>query len=179
MHDLGRDDEAAPRDWWARITVTEGTVDVSKPKYLDGRIALHCANSEPITTVLLQKKNLPRWVQDAMYVPNVKGTASVQMGNDTIVVDPLEVTGGTELTVKMRFYRNGTASTGAMYAKFNRFSVAVDIDPGDTDVHMFDAKDWYEGKNADKAALKDAKAATREAKKEQRAKKKAEKKSSG
>ena len=51
--------------------------------------------------------------------------------------------------------------------------------PGDTDIHMFDAKDWYEGKNAHKEAAKDAKQEKKEAKKEERAKKKAEKKSSG
>ena len=179
MHDLERNDEAVARDWWARITVKDGTVNVAAPKYLDGLIAMQCANSEPITAVLLQKQNLPRWLHDALYVPNVRGTARVQVGNDTIVVDPLEVSGGTELTVKMRFYRKGTASTGAMYAKFNKFSVAVDIDPGDTDIHMFDAKDWYEGNNADKAAAKDAKQAKKDAKKDAKAKKKAAKKSDG
>lgn len=179
MRDLSRDDEKVTRDWWARITATDGKVNVGAPTFLDGRIAMQCANSEPIVTVLLQKKNLPRWVQDAMYVPNVKGTANVQMGDDTIVVNPLDVSGGTELNVKMRFYRKGTSSTGAMYARFNKFSVAVDMDPGDTDIHMFDAKDWYEGKNADKEAAKDAKQEKKEAKKEERAKKKADKKSSG
>jgi hypothetical protein len=129
--------------------------------------------------VVAQKKNLPRWLQDGLYIENVNGTAAVQVGNDTIVLDPLDITGGTELNVKMRFYRKGTASTGAMYARFNKFSVAVDIAPGDTDIHVLDAKDWYEGKNADKAAAKDAKEEKKEAKKEERAKKKAKKKSSG
>ena len=168
--------EALAQDWWARITVTDGKLNAGAPTFLNARIAMKCANSEPFVAVLAQKKNLPKWLRDGIYIENVNATAAVQVGNDTIVLDPLDVTGGTELNVKMRFYRKGTASTGAMYARLNKLSVAVDIDPGDTDIHMFDAKDWYEGKNADKAAAKDAKQDEKEAKKEERAKKKAEKK---
>ena len=166
------------QNWWARVTVADGRITAGgTPTFLDARIALQCANSEPFVAVLAQKKNLPKWVRNGLYIENVKGTAAAKIGNDTIILDPLDITGGTELNVKMRFYRKGTASTGAMYARFNKLSVAVDIDPGDTDIHIFDAKDWYEGKNADKAAAKDAKQAKKDAKKEAKAKKKAEKNS--
>jgi hypothetical protein len=172
--------EVLAKDWWARITVTDGhLVAGATPTFLDARITMKCANSEPFVAVLAEKKNLPKWLRNGLYIENVNGKAAVKIGNDTIVLDPLEVNGGTELNVKMRFYRNGTASTGAMYARFNKLSVAVDIDPGDTDIHIFDAKDWYEGNNADKAAAKDAKQAKKDAKKDAKAKKKAAKKSDG
>jgi hypothetical protein len=55
------------------ITVTDGKIDAGKPTFLRARISMQCANSEPFVAVIAQKKNLPRWLSDGLYIENVKG----------------------------------------------------------------------------------------------------------
>jgi hypothetical protein len=172
--DKARDAEDIPRTWWSTVTVTKGDLTVGAPVYLDSRLTLFCANSEPFIKVVAQQKKLPGWVQNALHVPDVKGSANIKLGTDTLAVNPFNVEGG-QLEVKARLFRRGTANTGAMYARYGKLTVAVDIDPGDTNVHVFDAKDWYAGENADKAEAKDAKEDAKDVKELAKDDKKAEK----
>jgi hypothetical protein len=160
MHDMApekaREEVNIPRTWWSTLTVIGGTVEVGAPTYLDARLTLRCANSEPFIRVLAQKKSLPGWVQNALDVPDVEGNTHLKLGTDTLTVNPFNVAGG-QLELNARLFRKGTSNTGALYARYGKLTVAVDIDPGDTNVHVFDAKDWYAGENIAKAEAKDAK----------------------
>ena len=182
MHDMdpekAHEEKDIPRTWWSTVTVTEGTLEVGAPNYLDARLTLRCANSEPFMRVLAQKKSLPGWVQDALRVSDVEGNARLKLGTDTLTVNPFHVAAG-QLEIKARLFRKGTSNTGAVYARFRRMTVAVDIDPGDTTVHVFDAKDWYAGENVDKEEAKDAKAKEKEERKADRKKAKQAKKAAG
>jgi hypothetical protein len=99
----------------------EGTVEVGAPNYLDARLTLRCANSEPFIRVLAQKKSLPGWVQNTLDVPDVEGDAHIKIGTDALTVNPFNVAGG-QLEVKARLFRRGTSNTGAMYARYGKLT---------------------------------------------------------
>lgn len=139
-------EEKATRAWWAKVNVTEGVVAVGAPTYLDATVMMRSASSEPFVRIASQHKSLPGWVQGMLDVPDVKGSARVRLGDESIQINPFYVSGG-QLEVQMRWFRQNTYNTGALYARYGKLSMAVDIDPNETDVHVLDAKDWFSGEN--------------------------------
>jgi hypothetical protein len=150
--DLKRDEEAT-RSWWARIAVENGVVSLEEPTYFDATIRMSSANSEPFVRIAAQHKSLPGWVQGALGVPDVNGSARIQLGDDRIAVSPFYVSGGP-LEVQMRYFRESQYQSGALYARYGKMSVAVNFDPADSEVHVLDAKQWFSGEKDDKADSK-------------------------
>jgi len=142
-------EEEATHAWWAKVTVKDGVVTVGAPTYLDSTILLASADSEPFVRIAAQHKSLPGWVQGMLDVPDVRGSARVRLGEDSFNINPFYVAGG-QLEVQLRWFRQSTYNKGALYARYGKLSMAVDIDPESTDVHVFDAKDWYTGEKQPK-----------------------------
>jgi hypothetical protein len=163
-----RDEEDIPRGWWAKVKIAEGMAYIGQPTYLDTRITLACADSAPFVKIAAKQKSLPGWVQNALDVPDVRGSSRIKLAADSITVNPFYVSGG-QLEVQLRWFRKNTANQGALFARYGQLSVAVDIDPKDTDIHVWDAKDWFVGENSaqgdkqdEKEEAKDAKAEAKE-----------------
>lgn len=120
------------RRWSASIAVPSGAVTVGRPVYFDAVMKLSCSDSVPFVTVFADRKTLPGWAQDLFSVADVSGEARLQLGHRTVELSPGVIRGGP-FEVELRYFRDGPATLGDLFATAGPLSLGVTLRPGGTD----------------------------------------------
>ncbi len=140
----GRDDS---RRWWGELMVVEGQVTPGAPFFLDAKLATRFRDSVPFVTLFSQANPLPGWARGLLAVQQVSGEASVLLGDEAVVLRSLHLEGGRS-EVRLRLRRRDGEFSGSLYARYGVFSAGVLLLGPLSTVHLFDARDWYDGQSA-------------------------------
>lgn len=132
------------RSWWATVDIPSGQARVGKPIYLDATVVLKCADSVPFVRVLSERKELANWIQGLLSIPDIRGSGRVALGADTVTLDGFSITGGN-YEVLMRWFRQRRTNHGSVFARLGKLSVGVAIEGTDQEIHLFNAREWFDG----------------------------------
>lgn len=134
----GKDDS---RDWWAVMTLPQGSVAVGAPTFLKGRLALECRDTVPFVTIFSARSKLPGWVRGLLRARPVKGSAWVSIGDHYMRVSDMKLTAG-KFRVQLELNR-GRRTEGKLFAQYGKVSIGMGLAKDKNRIHLMGARKWY------------------------------------
>ena len=130
-------------DWWGRIVVRPGTLTWGRPVRLAATTELELRDSAPLVSLLARRRSLPAWVERAVAVRDVRGTARVLLRPDGLRVDSLAARGG-QLELLARLLLAGERRRGQLYVGLGPLGVGAALDGDRRDLKLIRPRAWYE-----------------------------------
>lgn len=130
------------RGWWGHLSVTQGYVQLDDSPHLDTYIETSMRDTGPLISLFTEKKNLPGWVQKALTLEDITGTAH-------LIVEPAEITfkelslSGPGVQLHARIHRD-TNTSAILFVKTGRLAVGLELAEGQTLVKLVNAEQWFE-----------------------------------
>jgi hypothetical protein len=144
------------RSWWATVTVPSGQLQLGRPLRLDATIAMRSADSAPFVRLAAERKDMAGWLERLLLLPDVASTGRVRIGEDSVTLERLEITGGN-YEVWLRWFRQRQTNRGSMYARYGKLSVGLGFDNGQRHFQLLNARDWFVSQDGTKATAEEGK----------------------
>jgi hypothetical protein len=129
--------------WWAELTLPRASLRRTRPLELDGEVDLSLRDTRPLVELLAREKKLVRWVGHWLVIPDVHGTARVEMGSGGLWLDPVEID-GEHFELDARLHVDETLEEGLFYIRFHKLSLGLAVEDGRRDLDFLNAREWYD-----------------------------------
>jgi hypothetical protein len=141
------DDGPRQADWWSEIALDKARLDWDRPMTLDAQLRVHMKDLGPLLDVYSQRKDLPGWVQGLVDAGEATAQGRVQWQGDTLLLQPFEAS-NERFDVLARLRMEQKELGGELFARWGVLSMGVGFADGKRDLHLVDARDWYDGQAA-------------------------------
>jgi hypothetical protein len=141
----GKGQTEAP-DWWARATLSGGSVVWGAPLSLRGEGRIDMRSSGPLLALFAERSRFLRWFDDALTVENVTAKGVVRLGGGKVEIESLEATGGP-LEVRSRMIFGKTQRTGDLYLRYGHLAAGIELRDGRRTFKLRRPLEWYESRS--------------------------------
>ncbi|MEN8162947.1 MAG: hypothetical protein ABFS37_02365 [Acidobacteriota bacterium] len=83
---------AAADPWWARVGISHGELELSKPFALETRIDVEMDDSRPLVE-LVSRKGGKRWLAEILNFNDLVGSVKLRLSEEAVTLDELEIRG--------------------------------------------------------------------------------------
>ncbi|MCL7941855.1 hypothetical protein M8009_16310 [Halomonas sp. ATCH28] len=129
--------------WWARLDITEGRLDWTRPLQLDARIAMAMRDSGLLARLFLSRAREWEWLGRRLTVNDIRGNALLHLDDDTLQLREARLTGGP-LEMLADLVIRDKALEGSLYARLGILAVGVSLEQGRPEVRLLRPRRWYE-----------------------------------
>jgi hypothetical protein len=138
--------EAAVRgtEWWGQLSAPAGTLTWGRPVGLRTGLDFALRDSAPLVSLLGRRRHLPAWVERAVAVRDVRGSARVALGAGGLRIEDLEARGG-QLELLGRMLAAGDRRKSDLYLGLGPLGLGVALDGDRRDLRVLRPRAWYEG----------------------------------
>jgi hypothetical protein len=136
----------APRGeepWWLRALIEEGTFTPGRPVILDARLELALRDSRPLLALIETRRDLPGWLERALYVEGVGATGRLETGQGYVELAPFALA-GEDLEVRGRIRFAEPRRQGVIYVRHGRFDLGIELTPEGSDLKVLRPRKWFE-----------------------------------
>jgi hypothetical protein len=135
---------AASKAWWAGISLPAGSVHVGAPMFLDASLDLRFRDSVPFVTIFSERTPIAAWIQDALAIEDLTGSAHIQLGDELLHLPSFTLRGGKDYELLLRLRRKRAEYLGVLYARYGALSVGVELLGAQNKVHVLGARKWFD-----------------------------------
>jgi hypothetical protein len=129
--------------WKANVSLHRADMRFTEPMQIGADVGITMTDTTPLVALFDAQKDISKFVERMMTIPDVKGSASINMGNQGIEANDIEVT-GERLHVLADLKLGKSGKNGIMYIKFGVLSVGVEFVNGKKDLDIVRARRWFE-----------------------------------
>nr|WP_298412477.1 hypothetical protein [uncultured Halomonas sp.] len=129
--------------WWVELGIDEGQLVWAQPLNLDARLALRMRDSGFPLRTLLKDVRQRQWLSRLLNVQNIRGRARLQLVDQGLALRDARLT-GQELEILANLVRRDKTLDGALYAQYAALGLGIEIDAGQTRLHLLRPRRWYE-----------------------------------
>lgn len=140
----GKGETEAP-GWWARATLSGGSVVWGAPLSLRGEGQIDMRSSGPLLALFAERSRFLRWFDDALTVEDVTAKGVILLGGGKVEIESLEATGGP-LEVRSRMIFAKTRRTGDLYLRYGHLAAGIELRDGQRTFKLRRPLEWYEGR---------------------------------
>jgi hypothetical protein len=130
--------------WWARARLQDAVIRPGAPVYLKAGIDGTLSDPRPLLAMFIpeQRKRVLRWVDNLLDVQGVAATGQVRLTQSGARLDDMKVAGGNALLLGDLRFGPGRPN-GALYARYGRLDVGLDLQDGQRDWKILRPKKWF------------------------------------
>jgi hypothetical protein len=130
--------------WWAKAQLQEAVIQPGAPVYLRAEIDSTLSDPRPLLAMFIpqERKRVLRWVDNLLDVKGVAATGQVRLTKSGARLDDMKVAGGSALLLGDLRFGPGRPS-GALYARYGRLDVGLDLQDGQRDWKILRPKEWF------------------------------------
>ncbi|WP_280549254.1 hypothetical protein [Halomonas sp. 11-S5] len=129
--------------WWARLDITEGQLNWTRPLQLDARLEMAMRDSGLLTRLFLSSAREWEWLSRRLTVKDIRGNARLQLKDDTLQLSNARLTGGPLEMLADLVIRDGVPE-GSLYARLGILAAGVSLEKGQPEVRLLRPRRWYE-----------------------------------
>jgi hypothetical protein len=131
--------------WWARARLQDAVVQPGAPVYLRAGINSTLSDPRPLLAMFIpeQRKRVLRWVDNLLDVKGVAATGQVRLAQSGAQLNDMKIAGGSALLLGDLRFGPGRPN-GALYARYGRLDVGLDLQDGQRDWKILRPKKWFE-----------------------------------
>lgn len=131
--------------WWARAHVDRAVLEPGARTFLRADIESTLSDARPLFALFLpdgRRGRALRWVEDILHLEAVGATASFTVGDNFIAVPDLAIASGPAQVLGELRLANGDRQ-GALYARYGRLDVGLELDGEKRDWKILRPKKWF------------------------------------
>ena len=133
--------------WWARLDITEGHVNWTRPLQLDARLDLAMRDSGLLARLFLSRARQWEWLGQRLTVNHIRGNARLHLDDDSLQLREARLSGGPlEMRADLAI-RDGMPD-GSLYARLGILAVGISLEQGKAEVRLLRPRQWYERRRA-------------------------------
>lgn len=139
----GADPDAQP--WWGRIDLPEARVDWNRPLTVEGDAHLAMRNVGLLLALFAERSDFPGWVASILDAGRTEATGQLRLHDDSLVLDDVHASNERfDLDARVRI--DGGVSRGDLYLRWGVLGLGLELDAGERDFHLLNAREWYQGR---------------------------------
>lgn len=130
--------------WWAKARLQEAVIQPGAQAYFRAGIDSTLSDPRPLLAMFIpqERKRVLRWVDNLLDVRGVAATGQVRLTQSGARLDDMKVAGGSALLLGDLRFGPGRPS-GALYARYGRLDVGLDLQDGQRDWKILRPKEWF------------------------------------
>jgi hypothetical protein len=144
---ITRGEDLLGSDWWGHVGLVEARLDWDKPMTIDGKVKVRLKDAGALLALYAQRKHLPEWVGKVIDAGEVQAEGRIRVRQGTLLLDPLDAR-NERFDVRARLRLHEKQASGDLYARWGALGMGVELDNGKRQVHLADARKWYDGRPA-------------------------------
>ncbi|MGM0982692.1 MAG: hypothetical protein ACQEXG_04605 [Pseudomonadota bacterium] len=129
--------------WWARLEITEGRLDWTRPLQLDARLDLAMRDSGLLAHLFLSRARDWEWLGRRLTVNDIRGNARLHLDDDTLQLREARLTGDSLEMLADLVFRDDVPD-GSLYARLGILAAGVSLEKGRPEVRLLRPRRWYE-----------------------------------
>nr|WP_298378622.1 hypothetical protein [uncultured Halomonas sp.] len=129
--------------WWMELGIDKGQLVWAQPLNLDARLALRMRDSGFPLRTLLKDVRQRQWLSRLLNVQNIRGRARLKLLDAGLALRDARLA-GQELEILADLVRRDKTLDGALYARYAALGLGIEIDAGQTRLHLLRPRRWYE-----------------------------------
>jgi len=138
------DEAAGAEDWWAKIALDKGTIQLAKPLGIEVDVGLHVKNLRPILALVPTKDGkTPTWMKLLPDFENLKGRGVIETRENEVLFDDIELESG-ELAAKGRIRLARKQTEMVVLLEYKKLVVGLERGPDGFQVKLAKPRTWYE-----------------------------------
>jgi hypothetical protein len=138
--------------WWARLTLTDGRLEWTRPLKLDARLDMAMRDSGLLMRLFLARAREWEWLGRQLTVNDIHGVADLHLDDDTLQLRDARLSGG-ELEMLADLVFSGEATDGSLYVRLGVLAAGVALDNGDPRVRLLQPRQWFEANRPRETAM--------------------------
>ncbi|MFD2189553.1 hypothetical protein [Pistricoccus aurantiacus] len=135
--------QAEESGWWVELKLEAGQLLWAQPLNLNAGLALRMRDSGFPLRLLLEDVRQRKWLNRVLTVRNIQGRARLQLADKSLALRDARLT-GQQLEILADLVRQGETLDGALYAGYAALGLGLEIDDGETRLHLIKPRRWYE-----------------------------------
>ncbi|MGC3874260.1 hypothetical protein ACPF7Z_13440 [Halomonas sp. GXIMD04776] len=148
LDNLSRQGEGLASDhdesgWWMELGIEEGQLVWAQPLNLDAQLTLRMRDSGFPLRTLLKEVRQRQWLSRLLNVQDIRGRARLQLVDQGLALRDARLT-GQELEILAELVRRDATLDGALYARYAALGLGIEIDDGQSRLHLLRPRRWYE-----------------------------------
>ncbi|CAM3342407.1 hypothetical protein [Halomonas lysinitropha] len=149
LDNIQRQDEQTRGEagWWARLEITEGRLDWTRPLQLDARLDLAMRDSGLLAHLFLSRARDWEWLGRRLTVNDIRGSARLHLDDDTLQLREARLTGDSLEMLADLVFRDDVPN-GSLYARLGMLAAGVSLEKGRPEVRLLRPRRWYERRQA-------------------------------
>ncbi|MDH5831649.1 hypothetical protein QFW80_14085 [Luteimonas sp. M1R5S18] len=139
--DDGRDGEP----WWARVALEQGTLAWREPFEVAGRGRVEMRDVSVLLGLFAEREVFPRWIGRLVDSGQARAEGEVRIRGEELVFDRVQAS-NDRIDLQARLRIDGGTPQGDLYARWGVFGVGVELADGQREMHIVNAREWYDGR---------------------------------
>ena len=130
--------------WWADVAVSDGRFEAGEPARMRGDVRATIRDVD-FLLALFASRSWPRWIGRLVDSGEAQVTGRVQWQDDAFVIDRAHAH-NDRFHVDARLRMRGARPAGDLYARWGVLGVGVELDGGERQFHLRNAREWFQGR---------------------------------
>jgi hypothetical protein len=139
----GSDGQVKVSDWWARLHLSGGRLELKTVPVIKGKARLELRDSSPLGVILGERNKKLAWLANALEVKDVTAVTEVSGTKDVLHVRELELD-GDKLKLRSDVTLIDGKAVGIFFTKFRKARVGAELKGGERDWKIIRAQKWYD-----------------------------------
>ena len=129
--------------WWVQLSMDESTLAWEDPIRLASQLRLEMRDTGLLARLFLARARASDWLGRLLNVPDIAGTAQLQISGEQISLQDLRLTGGPLLLLSDVTLAERSAN-GALYARLGVVGLGVELEDSEPILRVFQPRRWFE-----------------------------------
>jgi hypothetical protein len=130
-------------DWWLETRLPQAQLEWGRPMKMDGRTTLRMKDLSVLLALFAQKKELPHWVQKLLDEGEANAEGRLRWDGQRLVLDDIKAR-NDRFDLDARLQLQQKQLSGDLFARWGLLSLGVDLDGGQKDFHLLNARKWFD-----------------------------------
>ena len=124
---VGQDKHFTEDNWYALLTLHEGSAKWKKPVQVQAKIGLEIKDSRPVVAIFANEKNSPAWLEKILTIENIKGNAEMTLENRQLII-PHAFANSDKIDIGAKGAMNDLGTNGLFYLRYKKLNATLKIE---------------------------------------------------
>jgi len=134
-------------DWWLETQLPEASLEWGRPMKVDGHASLRMRDLSVLLALFAQKKELPHWVQKLLDEGEADAEGRLRWDGERLALDAIKAR-NDRFDLDARLQMQHKHLQGDLFARWGLLSVGVGLDGDRKDIHLVNARKWFDAQPA-------------------------------